>query len=237
MKLQTIYILCLVATLPSCAFSSEKKDLAKSYRGRFVVVQRDGLSVGFCQSNSALLLGLTVTISGENAKVGVPHPQGFREGVASTMVENQDCEMRDLVRKNTVLYVENAYFRFGRYLTLRVRDLSPRQVEVGSGAFAHQVLMKEEAELLFDTRDVQEAQVSAEKWLKFFDSEDAARASLGSNTASGATVNEIKLGMSFAEVEASLGLPVTKVDLGEKVLYKYKDMTVEFQDGKVSDVR
>jgi len=25
--------------------------------------------------------------------------------------------------------------------------------------------------------------------------------------------------------------------LGEKVLYKYKDMTVEFRDGKVTDVR
>jgi ACT domain-containing protein len=28
-----------------------------------------------------------------------------------------------------------------------------------------------------------------------------------------------------------------KVDLAEKVLYKYKDMTVEFHDGKVSDVK
>jgi hypothetical protein len=43
--------------------------------------------------------------------------------------------------------------------------------------------------------------------------------------------------MSFAEVEDALGLPVTRVDLGEKVLYKYKDTTVEFHDGKVVDVR
>ena len=43
--------------------------------------------------------------------------------------------------------------------------------------------------------------------------------------------------MSFAEVEADLGVPQTRVDLGEKVLYKYKDMTVEFHDGKVIDVR
>jgi len=48
---------------------------------------------------------------------------------------------------------------------------------------------------------------------------------------------EIKLGMTPADVEAALGLPETKVDLGEKVLYKYKDMTVEFRDGKVADVR
>jgi hypothetical protein len=34
-----------------------------------------------------------------------------------------------------------------------------------------------------------------------------------------------------------LGVPETKVDLGDKVLYKYKNMTVEFHTGKVSDVR
>jgi len=48
---------------------------------------------------------------------------------------------------------------------------------------------------------------------------------------------EIKLGMTIAEVENILGPPATKIDLGEKVLYKYKDMTVEFHDGKVTDVR
>jgi len=48
---------------------------------------------------------------------------------------------------------------------------------------------------------------------------------------------ELKLGMTPAEVEAVLGQPATRVDLGPKVLYKYKDMTVEFHDGKVTDVR
>jgi hypothetical protein len=50
-------------------------------------------------------------------------------------------------------------------------------------------------------------------------------------------VKEIKLGMDFSQVEAALGQPETRVDLGQKVLYKYKDMTVEFRDGKVADVR
>jgi hypothetical protein len=53
----------------------------------------------------------------------------------------------------------------------------------------------------------------------------------------GAFVKEVKLGMTPAEVEAVLGLPETKVDLGEKILYKYKNMTVEFHDGKVTDVK
>ena len=46
----------------------------------------------------------------------------------------------------------------------------------------------------------------------------------------------IKLGMPPGEVEAALGLPETKAHLGEKVLYKYKNMTVEFYDGNVTDV-
>jgi hypothetical protein len=43
--------------------------------------------------------------------------------------------------------------------------------------------------------------------------------------------------MTFAEVEASLGIPETRADLGEKVIYKYKNMTVEFFNGKVADIR
>jgi hypothetical protein len=43
--------------------------------------------------------------------------------------------------------------------------------------------------------------------------------------------------MSFAEVEAALGPPRSHVELGEKALYKYKDMTVEFHEGKVSEVK
>jgi hypothetical protein len=47
----------------------------------------------------------------------------------------------------------------------------------------------------------------------------------------------VKAGISFADVEKALGVPQTRVDLGEKVLYRYKDMTIEFQNGKVTDVR
>lgn len=50
-------------------------------------------------------------------------------------------------------------------------------------------------------------------------------------------MNQLKLGMSIAEIEKVLGVPQTRVDLGEKVLCKHKDMTVEFHGGKVTDVR
>lgn len=54
---------------------------------------------------------------------------------------------------------------------------------------------------------------------------------------SGVFVKEVKLGMTPAEIVAALGLPETKADLGEKVLYKYKNMTVEFHNGRVTDMR
>ncbi len=43
--------------------------------------------------------------------------------------------------------------------------------------------------------------------------------------------------MTPAEVERILGEPQTRVDLGGKVLYKYKDLTIEFHEGKVADGR
>lgn len=48
---------------------------------------------------------------------------------------------------------------------------------------------------------------------------------------------EIRLGMTTDQIERILGAPATKADLGEKVLYKYANMTIEFHDGKVTDVR
>jgi hypothetical protein len=46
----------------------------------------------------------------------------------------------------------------------------------------------------------------------------------------------ITLGQSIDEVTASLGAPLTVIDLGSKKIYKYKDMKVTFKGGKVSDV-
>jgi hypothetical protein len=48
---------------------------------------------------------------------------------------------------------------------------------------------------------------------------------------------EIHLGMTTEQVEHILGSPDIKADLGEKLLFKYKNLTVEFHAGKVTDVR
>lgn len=42
---------------------------------------------------------------------------------------------------------------------------------------------------------------------------------------------------TIADVESIFGTPTSKQTLGEKVIYKYQDMTVEFTNGKVSDIK
>ncbi|MGA2630980.1 MAG: restriction endonuclease [Terriglobia bacterium] len=43
--------------------------------------------------------------------------------------------------------------------------------------------------------------------------------------------------VTVAQAESALGPPESRVGLGENVLYNYADLTVEFHDGKVADVR
>lgn len=47
----------------------------------------------------------------------------------------------------------------------------------------------------------------------------------------------IQRGMTYTEVEAVLGAPTARANLGEKTVYKYPNLTVEFHAGKVTDVR
>jgi len=47
----------------------------------------------------------------------------------------------------------------------------------------------------------------------------------------------IQVGMTPEQVEAALGPPDKKVDLGAKKIYVYKDLKVTFMNGKVSDVQ
>jgi len=48
---------------------------------------------------------------------------------------------------------------------------------------------------------------------------------------------ELSVGMTPAEVEVVLGKPETVLRLATKVVYKYKDLVIEFVDGRVSDIK
>ncbi len=47
----------------------------------------------------------------------------------------------------------------------------------------------------------------------------------------------VKLGQTPAEVEAILGAPDKRIDLGPKKVYVYKDMKIVFTNGQVADVQ
>jgi hypothetical protein len=48
---------------------------------------------------------------------------------------------------------------------------------------------------------------------------------------------EISVGQTVEQVEAALGQPKSKVNVGTKKIYVYQDMKITFKDGKVSDVQ
>ena len=90
--------------------------------------------------------------------------------------------------------------------------------------FDKSVLEDDDLETIFRTIDW---------WVKPFQTEKKAKAYRNTLI----TVPEIKLGMTIADVESIFGIPSRKATLDDKVIYKYKDMTVDFVDGKVSDVK
>ena len=226
-----------VLLLPLClpVFATDKKDLSERYKEKYLVVLREGLAVGTCAELPEMPSGiaLDVRITGDSAGF---FPQ-TGAGVAMTRCGEIIPEP---LHKGEIVFARYTWFRRlkGGFFTITVQNLAAHQVRPVEGASRHEHLKYGRANLIFETPDAKDYDAVAslvEKWLRPFNTR--AEAAQYGNTASGVYVKEVKLGMSFAQVEAALGLPETRVDLGEKVLYKYKDMTVEFHDGKVTDVK
>jgi hypothetical protein len=221
-----------------------KATLVSKYQKKFVLVLRDGLVMGVCPSSlpadpavGLAMAGLTKLIS--------PHEVGYTMAVSAEKGAMLDkfnlnhCGVEP-IRKGEVLRIGYATEYRKEYLVVHVVNVSPHSVTVGVGAFAHQSLVTSDSGITFwagkkSGLDAVEALVSS--WFKLLDAADDAEALRIGNTASGVSVKQVTAGMSFAEVESALGVPETRIDLGEKVMYKYKDLTAEFHDGKVADVR
>jgi hypothetical protein len=176
-----------------------------------------------------------------------------REGSEVGYLQRFQCT--EIAQPANLDAIDGGYFSF--QLTTTSRHTETR----GIGAFAHEELRQGDTPVMVapglqmvprtlrerrragkgpginSEADRDQVETLVKPWLAFFPTVEAAEALKIGNTASGVFVHEVKLGMSFAEVEQALGVPVTRVDLGEKVLYKYKDMTVEFHAGTVADVR
>ena len=114
-------------------------------------------------------------------------------------------------------------------IEIRVRSLEP--MAYGAGKAHHKI---HQANLIFKLKRRQkydEVKAAIEKYVTLYETLDEAKAAKEE-----ASSIEIKIGMTIEEVESLLGTPLKKAVLGKKVLYKYKDWKITFEDGKVSDV-
>ncbi len=239
--------LAMVASGASPAWG-KKDDLSEGYRNKYFVVLHEGIALGVC--------GERPDIPPLNFRVEVEFPptdgdakdqllmQKLQESSANlhNMVRSPydldaDCgPLPEPVHKGEILRSDKARVH-GKWLEVWVTADSFHSITRGVGAFQHESKELPNAILAFP---IEQAKTLIDQWFETYGTlEEASKSSNArqSNTASGVSVKQIKLGMTREEVELVLGVPETKVDLGEKVLYKYKDMTVEFHDGKVTDVR
>jgi len=230
-------VVLIVLLLPLClpVFGTDKKELSERYKDKYLLVLREGLAVGVCADLEGVPRGnaLDVAITSESVEF---HPQAG----AGTGITGCGEIIPEPLHKGEVVFAKYTWFRRlkGGFFTVTVQSVTPHQVKGIEGAGRHERLKFGKADLIFETADAKDYDAIAalvEKWVRPFDTR--AEAAHNGNTASGVYVKEVKLGMSFAEVEAALGPPQTRADLGEKVFYKYKDMTVEFHNGKVTDVK
>jgi hypothetical protein len=228
-------VILVTCSVGAFAKDRETGELAQSYKGKFLVVMRSGLAVGACQgyrptpASERVPPTLHVEIDGDKV---VYHAQ---TGI-TTQAHGCAAIVPEPLHKGEMLCVRGVSTR-GASLMLWAVALSPHQIaaerpherpHMEQGAAEFRFKIPKGAGIFY-------AQHIVEAWLKPFNSR--AEAAQFGNTAGGAFVKQIKVGMSFAEVESVLGAPQVRVDLDSKVLYKYADMTVEFHGGKVVDVR
>ncbi len=221
------------------------KDLSpKDFDNKYFVVTRPGLAVGTCDipcsqddnwCSGKLLPTLAVRIDGSAVEF---HPQsGF--GVCH---ESSGLIPTPIAPGTVLLSSKSSIDKHeGRYCLL-LQTAFPISVTRGIGAFAHPSEELGAMSLrirLSDPTKINLIGPALSQWLTQADSLGSAMelsAKLEHSEAQ-AAVKQIKLGMTFEDVERTMGLPETRVDLGRKVLFKYSSMTVVFEDGKVADVQ
>jgi hypothetical protein len=171
-----------------------KKTLIDSYKGKFVVVLKEGLAVGLCAQPHVGWTGSVQPLLTINIDNGVPDLTQ-RGTFLNPLAPSYGCDvvLPEPIHKGEVLRVEvaNIVNVYGRKFLLRVTNVSPHSVQRGVGAFEHQSLERGEALLIFkldekdNDKEPTQAAAFASPWFKVFDTQDAA-ATFG-NTERGAS--------------------------------------------------
>jgi hypothetical protein len=213
----------------------ERDAMRAKYTGRQIMVMKEGVITGLpCVPASMPEIAQAVSMAGP-----IPIVRFLITPSETRLINPYEyhCDTYP-VHKGEMLKVLGANIDTSSVLHLSVVAVAPHSITRGTGAYAHQSVEAPIGWLMFSASNPKGSEALAEDWVRIMDAKEvaAALASVG-NTASGVVVDQIGLGMTFLDVERVMGTPKTRVDLGEKVLYKYSDMTIEFQLGKVTDVR
>jgi hypothetical protein len=206
---------------------TEKDAVILRYKNKFLLVKKAGVSVGLLSE------GLMRSQPGHGTVNIVNDAEDIQ------LLDEFHCGTEPIHKGEALQILAVRLTKTGYFFD--VQCLSPHSITRGVGAFAHPSMERGKAHIAVragnNGKDFAAADALAAQWFTLLDGTNPADSAQLGNTATGIFVNQVKLGMSFVEVESALGVPQTRVDLGEKVLYKYKDMTVEFHQGKVTDVR
>jgi len=143
-------------------------------------------------------------------------------------------EYDDLLPLGTIMGIYDVKFKDDR-VELFCRTASPRQLEIFGGRYLNTKLRFYFNDRTMKSGDIDTIFAAIDQWVKPFSTlEEAEEFAKGLEDPA---AQEIRLGMTMAEIQTVLGEPDTKIDLGNRVVYKYPDMAVEFIDGKVVDVK
>lgn len=143
-------------------------------------------------------------------------------------------EYDQLLPSGTNLGIFDVKFKDDR-VELFCRTTSPRQFEIFGGHYLNTKLRFYFNDRTMKSGDIETIFAAIDQWVKPFSSLEKAE-QFAENLVNPAA-QEIRLGMTMEEIQAVLGEPDTKIDLGDRVVYKYPDMAVEFIDGKVAEVK
>lgn len=212
--------------------SNDKNVLIRKYEAVAVVPRQKGLVIFLCYAPKGT----------DPSGCLIPWPVDVSSGGVDyknrNMTNPPECGVPSAAPLDTsdLLTVWKAGFIDKRFY-LDVNLVKPVQFTCGVGNDSHEAFVRGRAIYLFkvpNPKDVDAVDRLVQDWLGPATEEEVAKAAQPQKLT---PTRHIALGMTMAEVEEALGPPGTRIDLSEKVLYKYKDMTVEFRDGKVADVR
>jgi hypothetical protein len=218
--------ICFLVLLLALPASAKDNEVRARYEKKFALVLREGLAVGLCSRpeglGPAIPPELAVRISGEASEY---HEQTGLSAMGCGSI------VPEPLAKGEVVGVQRVWSHGSELHLVIVSEA--HEVERTAGA-RYEIKRRRTERGLGDLRFKNASLANVATWLKPFDSAAEAVAAGKAALSEGRT---LKVGMTIAEVEAILGPPLTRADLGEKVLYRYKDLTVEFGGGKVVDVR